>query len=135
MMAIGASLFVFACLLVVAAGLDARLAFPGLVAAAVIVGVGECFHTAVLIPLVADLAPASLRGRYMASIGLSWWVGLALAPTIGTPILSLSPVAAFLGAGAVSMLAAVSALAMEMRLPENSRLTPRPQSLRPSPPT
>jgi MFS family permease len=131
MMATGASLFVFACLLVILAGLDAHLAFPGLVAAAILVGVGECFHTAVLMPLVADLAPASLRGRYMASIGLSWWVGLALAPTIGTPVLSLSPVAAFLGAGAVSMLAAISSLTLERKLPETSRITPHPQSLRP----
>ena len=130
MMATGASLFVFACLLVIVGGLDARLAFPGLVAAAILVGVGECFHTAVLMPLVADLAPASLRGRYMASIGLSWWVGLALAPTIGTPVLSLSPVAAFLGAAAVSMLAAISSLTLEHKLPETSRITPQPQSLR-----
>jgi MFS family permease len=131
MMALGASIFVLACLLVVAAGLSTRLAFPALVLAAIAVGVGECFHTAVLMPLVADLAPASLRGRYMASIGLSWWVGLALAPTLGTPVLSLSPAWAFLGAGAISMLAAISALALERRLPEHSRLTPRPEGLSP----
>ena len=47
------------------------------------VGVGECFHTTALMPLVADLAPAALRGRYMATMGLSWWLGLALAPTLG----------------------------------------------------
>ena len=128
MMALGAVIFVFACLLVVAAGVSARVAFPVLIAAVITVGVGECFHTTVLMPLVADLAPASLRGRYMAATGLSWWVGLALAPTLGTPVLSLSPLAVFLVAGAVAAAAAVSSLALERRLPVEARLTPQPRS-------
>jgi MFS family permease len=129
MMALAASIFVFACLLVAAAGISTRVsvAYPALVAAAIAVGVGECFHTTVLMPLVADLAPANLRGRYMASIGLSWWVGLALAPTLGTQVLSLSPMAVFLASAAVATAAAVSALTLERRLPEASRLTPHPQ--------
>ena len=129
MMALGASLFVFACLLVVAAGIITNIAYPALVAAAIAVGVGECFHTTVLMPLVADLAPVSLRGRYMAAIGLSWWVGLALAPTLGTQVLSLSPMAAFLAAAAVAACAAISALGLERRLPDGARLTPRPRGV------
>lgn len=125
MMALAASIFVFACLLVVAAGLSTDVAYAALVGAAIAVGVGECFHTTVLMPLVADLAPTSLRGRYMASIGLSWWIGLALTPTLGMPVLSLSPVTVFLAAAAIATAAAVSALALERRLPEASRLTPR----------
>jgi MFS family permease len=127
MMALAAFIFVGACLLVIAAGLSAEIAYVALIVAAIAVGVGECFHTTVLMPLVADLAPASLRGRYMASIGLSWWIGLALAPTLGTQMLSHSPVATFLAAAAVAMLAAVAAIALERRLPVTSRLTPRPQ--------
>lgn len=128
MMALGSSIFVFACLLVVAAGVSVNTgaAYAALVVAAIAVGIGECFHTTVLMPLVADLAPTSLRGRYMASIGLSWWVGLALAPTLGTQVLSLSPMGTFLAAAAVATLAATSALALEHRLPEDARLTPRP---------
>ena len=127
MMALGAAIFVFACLLVVAAGIRTDIAYAALVAAAIAVGVGECCHTTVLMPLVADLAPVSLRGRYMAAIGLSWWVGLALAPTLGTQLLSFSPLAAFLASGAVAAVAAGSALAMERRLPEEARWTPHPQ--------
>jgi MFS family permease len=127
MMALGAAIFIFACLLVVAARFQAGMATMILVMAAVLVGIGECCHTTVLMPLVADLAPASLRGRYMASIGLSWWVGLALAPTLGTPLLSFSPTAAFLSAAMVSTIAAVSALALERSLPESTRRTPRPR--------
>lgn len=127
MMTLAGAIFVFACLLVVTAGLLPRVAVPALFAAAIAVGVGECFHTTVLMPLVADLAPASLRGRYMAAIGLSWWVGLALAPTLGTPVLSLSPRGVFLVAAVLATLAALSALGLERRLPSEARLTPRPR--------
>ncbi|MBI1730060.1 MFS transporter [Candidatus Acetothermia bacterium] len=126
MVAMAAAIFANACMLVVAAGVSAVTAYAALVAAAIAVGVGECFHTTVLMPLVADLAPTSLRGRYMATMGLSWWVGLALAPTLGTQMLSLSPTATFLAAAAVSIAAGTSALALERRLPETSRLTPHP---------
>ena len=127
MMALGAWIFVFACLLAVTAGFSTRLAYMTLILASIIVGIGECFHTTVLMPLVADLAPASLRGRYMASIGLSWWIGLALAPTLGMQGLSLSPVATFLAAAAIATVAAISSLALERKLPEEARLTPRPR--------
>jgi MFS family permease len=128
MMALAASIFVFACLLVVAAGIRPEMAYPVLIGASIAVAVGECFHTTALIPLVADLAPASLRGRYMAAIGLSWWVGLALAPTLGTQVLSFSPMAAFLVSAAVAAVAAVSALTLERRLPDEARLTPHPRA-------
>ena len=75
-MAIAALTFVAACLLVVGADLVDPPRRAALLAAVVVVGVGECLHTTVLMPLVADLAPAALRGRYMAAIGLSWWLGL-----------------------------------------------------------
>jgi MFS family permease len=63
-MATASLIFVGACLLVVGADLAGwDHAFAVLLAAAVAVGVGECFHTTALMPLVADLAPAALRGR------------------------------------------------------------------------
>jgi MFS family permease len=127
MMALASWLFVFACLLVVGAGFNTRIAYAAFASASIIVAIGECFHTAVLMPLVADLAPASLRGRYMASIGLSWWIALALAPTLGMQGLSLSPVGTFLAAAALAALAAISSLALERKLPEEARLTPRPR--------
>jgi MFS family permease len=128
MMAVAASLFVGACLLVIAAGASPATAYAELIIAAIAVGIGECFHTTVLSPLVADLAPASLRGRYMAAMGLSWWVGLAVAPALGTPILTVSPTATFLIAAGVAAAAGISALSLERRLPATSRLTPRPRA-------
>jgi MFS family permease len=80
----------------------------------------------VLTPLVADLAPAGLRGRYMAAMGLAWWAGLAIAPTLGTPLLSRAPVALFGVAAAAAAAAGVSALTLERKLPDASRLTPVP---------
>lgn len=127
MMALAASIFASACLFVVTAELNSKIAFAALITASIAVALGECFYTAVLMPLVADLAPVSLRGRYMASMGLSWWIGLALAPTFGTPMLSSAPLAVFLAAAVIATGAAVSALVLEWRLPEGLRLTPRPQ--------
>jgi len=127
MLALAASVWVVACLLVVAAGSTPAAGYPALVGAAVAFGIGECLHSTALMPLVAELAPPSLRGRYMASMGLSWWVGLALAPTLGTQLLAVSPTAALLAAAAVAVAAGVSALALEPTLPAGLRLTPRPQ--------
>jgi len=127
MIAAAASIFVAACLLVVAAGTSSRAAYAALVTAAIAVGVGECFYTTVLTPLVADLAPAGLRGRYMAAMGLAWWTGLAIAPTLGTPLLGRSPVAVFAVAAAAAAAAGVSALTLERKLPGTSRLTPVPE--------
>ena len=132
-MALGAVTFVAASLIVVGAGfVDIRLAAAALLVSAVVVALGECLHTAVLMPLVADLAPAALRGRYMAVTGLSWWLGLALAPTLAAPLLSVSPPAAMLASAAVAAAAAVAALALEREIPVAMRLTPHPTRVQPA---
>ena len=77
-------------------------------------------------PLVADMAPAALRGRYMAAMGLSWWIGLALAPTIGTRLLAVSPAAALLPAAGLAAAASLAALGLGRRLPKAISRTPRP---------
>ncbi|HEX6685046.1 MAG TPA: MFS transporter [Candidatus Limnocylindrales bacterium] len=128
MIKMAAAVFAGACLIVVAAGLNlfGPFTFAALVVAAIAVGVGECLHTSVLMPLVADLAPVELRGRYMAAMGLSWWVGLAAGPTLGTPLLGRAPLLAFAAAAALAALAGVAASTLERRLPPEARLTPRP---------
>jgi MFS family permease len=129
-MALGAVMFVVASLIVVGAGfVDIRLATAALLVSAVVVGLGECLHTTVLMPLVADLAPAALRGRYMAVIGLSWWLGLALAPTLAAQLLSVSPPAAMLASAAVAATAALATLGLERTIPVAIRLTPNPRRL------
>jgi MFS family permease len=116
-MGLGAVLFAVACVLVISGY------YPALVAAAALVGIGECLHTTVLMPLTADLAPAGLRGRYMASMGLSWWIGLALAPAAGAPFLEGYAPAVFLTAAVLSLAALVMVLRMERVLPDSARRT------------
>jgi MFS family permease len=129
MMAAGAGLIAAACLLALA-GRDARGGADAvLLAAAVVIGIGECFHTAALMPLIADLAPAGLRGRYMAAVGLSWWTGLALAPTLGTRLLSVSAALTFCASAGAAAAAGVAMLRLDRRLPAGARLTPRPEAI------
>jgi MFS family permease len=123
---LAAAVFATACLLVLA-GLPGRTAFATLLAAVILVGVGECLYTTVATPLMADLAPAVLRGRYLAAMGLSWWVGLALAPALGAPLLDRSAPVVFAGAAVVAVATGVAALRLQRHLPEAARRTPSPR--------
>ena len=130
---LGAAAWVGACLLaLLAQGAEPTTAYLCLVAAAIAFGLGECLHATVLLPLVADLAPLELRGRYMAAIGLSWWLGLALAPIVGAPLLAASASLALLAAAALCIAAIVSLVALESRLPLGLRLIPRPGAAAPT---
>ena len=125
--AVGGVIFAGSFLLIAAASLmRAGPAYAALLIAAVAIGIGECFHTTALMPLVADMAPAALRGRYMATMSLSWWIGLALAPTVGTRLLAASPAAALLPAAGLALGASVAALALDRYLPAAISRTPRP---------
>jgi MFS family permease len=125
---LGAATWIAACLLAaLAQGATPTVAYLSLVLAAIAFGLGECLHATVFLPLVADLAPPELRGRYMASIGLSWWLGLALAPTVGAQLLAISPQLALLGAAALSGAAIISLLTLEARLPYDFRAIPHPE--------
>jgi len=128
MMALGGAIFAAAYLLVLAAGNLGGAGYAALAVAAIAIGVGECFHTAVLMPLVAELAPPSLRGRYMATMGLSWWTGLALGPILGTQLLKVSTALTFGACAAAAGAAALSMLALEPRLPAAVRMTLVPET-------
>jgi MFS family permease len=128
-LSLGAATWVVACLLaVVAQEVSPEGAFALLLAAAVIVAVGECLHATAFMPLVADLAPLALRGRYMATAALSWWVGLALAPTLGGQLLAVSPALALIGAAALAAATIVVLRASEAALPVGVRAIPRPEA-------
>jgi len=132
LMAAAAAIFTGACVLVVAAGAAAAAAYPLLLVASVAIAVGECLHTTVLTPLTADLAPPALRGRYLAMIGFSFWIGLAVAPSLGGRLLGEWRGGAFVLFAGVAAAAAISALLLERRLPVSARLTPRPADARES---
>jgi MFS family permease len=126
-LSLGAGIWVIACLLAVLAQAGSpAFAFSCLVAAAIAFGIGECLHVPAFMPLVADLAPAALRGRYMATAGLSWWVGLTSASTLGAQLLAVSPSLALVAAAAVAALAIALLRAFETALPVSARLIPEP---------
>jgi MFS family permease len=119
-LSLAAALFALACLLALQGGL------AWLLAAAVAFAIGECLHATAFMPLIADLAPPGLRGRYMATAGLSWWLGLAVAPTLGGQLLAVSPVLPLLGGAALAASAIVLLRASEPALPVTVRAIPRP---------
>jgi MFS family permease len=94
--------------------------------------VGEAIYGATQRPLVADLAPARLVGRYTALLSTSMRVGMALAPAIGGFALARSPAALWLGAAAICAATGASALLIEVRLPASARRTPMPSATGPS---
>jgi len=95
-------------------GTAAALVFVG---ATLVFGLGETFQGPTQAPLVADLAPDRLRGRYFALGSMSWSAGSILGPAIGGPLLGWHPLAVWPLAAAVSVFAAFGCLALERRLP------------------
>lgn len=127
-LSLATGVWIVACLLVVLAqAVSTELAVLCLVAAAVVFALGECLHATSFMPLVADLAPFAFRGRYMATAGLSWWFGLALAPTLGGQLLAVSPSLALIGAAGLAALTIVFLRASERVLPVDVRGIPRPE--------
>src|SRR5205814_6551078 len=103
------------------AGTAAALVFVG---ATLVFGLGEVLQGPTQAPLVADLAPDHLRGRYFALGSMSWSAGSILGPAIAGPLLGWHPLAVWPLAAAISVLAAAGCLALERRLPERVRRSP-----------
>jgi MFS family permease len=103
----------------------AALVFAG---AATLYGLGECFHGPNYGPLVADLAPPGLEGRYWALSSGSWELGYVVGPAVGGFVLAAAPLALWPLAAGVSALAVVAAVGLERAIPRELRLTPREQA-------
>lgn len=85
---------------------------------------GECLHGTVQGPLVADLAPGRLLGRYMALSSSSWQVGFIIGPAVGGFVLQAQPYALWAVAAAVCLAGAAWALMLERSLPGPVQKTP-----------
>jgi MFS family permease len=83
--------------------------------------IGECIHIVVLGPLVADMAPAHLLGRYMAVFGLTFPISLALGPAVGGALLQTAPDAVWWGGALAAVLAGAVLLQLGGRLPDPLR--------------
>ena len=81
--AISSAFFALSWLLTLLAGLkNGVYAGPFLIASLGVFGIGETFLSPSLSPIVNDLAPDHLRGRYNAMINLSWQAGMIVGPVI-----------------------------------------------------
>ena len=80
----------------------------------IVFAVGECLHAVVVQPLIAELAPPALVGRYMALFGITFSVGLAAGPSASASALAVSPELPWL-AGAAAMLALLPVLSPVVR--------------------
>ena len=107
--------------------LPATLIHSELAAASLLAGVaalgaiGECVHTVVLVPVVADMAPARLLGRYMSIFGLSFTLSQALGPAIGGLLLQTSPDAIWWGGALAAVLAGCVLAGLGRRIPDPVR--------------
>jgi MFS family permease len=89
-----------------------------LIAVAIVIAIGECAQFIVLGPLVAELAPPHLLGRYMSLYGLSFTVGVALGPAVGGALLATSPDAIWWGGALTLALTGAGFLRLGHRIPD-----------------
>jgi MFS family permease len=131
--AAASALFAVALLAVLPATLiHSELAAASLLAAvAIVFATGEVFHTLVLGPLVADMAPAHLLGRYLSLYGLTFTGSVAIGPAIGGVLLENSPDAIWWGGALAAMLTGAALLQLGDRVPDTLNQAPsRPASVK-----
>jgi MFS family permease len=97
---------------------SALIATAVLAGVAIVIAIGECAQFIVLAPIVADLAPPHLLGRYMSLYGLTFTAGVALGPAVGGALLATSPDAIWWGGALTVALIGVALLRLGDRIPD-----------------
>ena len=95
---------------------------------AIVIAIAECAQFVVLGPLVAELAPPHLLGRYMSLYGLTFTGGVALGPAVGGALLETSPDAIWWGGALALVLTGAGLLRLGDRIPDplgQAQLAPR----------
>jgi MFS family permease len=85
---------------------------------AILIAIGECGQFIVLGPLVAELAPPHLLGRYMSLYQLSFMAGVAVGPAVGGAMLATSPNAIWWSAAIAMALTGAGFLRLGNRIPD-----------------
>jgi MFS family permease len=118
--AVTSVLFAVALLAVLPATLiHSELAAASLLAGvAIVFAVGEVVHILVLGPLVADMAPAHLLGRYLSLYSLTFTLSLAIGPAIGGLLLQRAPDAIWWGGALAAVLAGAFLLRLGDHIPD-----------------
>jgi MFS family permease len=94
-----------------------------LAAVGIIIAVAECAQFIVLGPLIAEIAPPHLLGRYMSLYQLSFLAGIALGPAAGGALLATSPDAIWWGGAIALALTGAGFLRLGDRIPDPSHAT------------
>jgi MFS family permease len=118
--AVTSALFAVSLLAVLPATLiHSELAAASLLAGvAIVFAIAECVHILVLGPLVADMAPAHLLGRYLSLYSLTFTLSLAIGPAIGGLLLQRAPDAIWWGGALAAVLAGAVLLRVGDRIPD-----------------
>lgn len=120
------ALFALCWLLVFSGGLSSGAVAVVLLAAGITaMSVGECVYDSIQGPLVSDLAPEGLIGRYMAVMGFSWQLGFIIGPAAGGAVLGAEPFALWPIMAGLSLIGSLYALRLERFLPAPVRRNPR----------
>jgi MFS family permease len=133
--ALASALFAVSLLAVLPATLihSALAATSLLVGVAIVFALGEIAHILVLGPLVADMAPAHLLGRYLSLYSLTFTLSLAVGPAIGGVLLKTAPDAIWWGGAVAALLAGTVLFRLGDRMPDPlheapSRLASAPEA-------
>jgi MFS family permease len=133
--ALASALFAVSLLAVLPATLihSALAATSLLVGVAIVFALGEIAHILVLGPLVADMAPAHLLGRYLSLYSLTFTLSLAVGPAIGGVLLKTAPDAIWWGGAVAALLAGTVLFRLGDRIPDPlheapSRLASAPEA-------
>ena len=128
------ALWAVAWLLVDAGGywFTAGTAFAVIAFAAIMLGVGECFHGPAHQALVSDIGSPHLRGRYFAVHSLSWGLAGFVGPALGGFILAGAPFALWPLASLVCVIAVVGVLRIERYIPAHLQRVPHEDALTPT---
>ena len=133
--AVTSALFAVALLAVLPATLvHSTLAATGVLGGvAIVLAIGEITHILVLGPLVADMAPEHLLGRYLSVYSLTFSGSLALGPAIGGLLLQTSPDAIWWGGALAALSAGAILLQLGDRIPDPLHQAQAPTSPAPAP--
>jgi MFS family permease len=85
---------------------------------AILIAIAECGQFVVLGPLVAEIAPPHLLGRYMSLYQLSFMAGVALGPAVGGVLLGPSPDSIWWGGAFALALTGAGFLRLGHRVPD-----------------
>lgn len=90
---------------------------PAMAACMAVFTLGEMLSMPMASAYVADLAPPSMRGRYMGAYGLTWTLALVVGPAFGMSLMTAGPNVLWLACAGLGILAAVFALITPAQAP------------------